>query len=1000
MMTMQCKMKPAMKDIKISYKESKPVQYRMVSDTARKPLFSTDSIPIVKEDRMRIKRELPLSTTPIPAFESWVPEPVLRPEYGTLYHHQGFLMPGLRRTYLFVVVDIPSVANLIHSPPQFPRCSDWANRNLEYWQNTHVDIPEIQELIHQDVCREHSEAYKQMLKTIEGRRTNITYKIENVLPALLPNGIVNTPNGKAIELPGGQMWTADMENRKKRAIPLAAVPAIFAGVQAVGGLLIKGINAVASYKRSKAMAGAMKSLYKNDQILHNRLISIENKTAILAQAQLTGFDIMDNRMRDIDAKWQYAENTLQRMMNATTEEFRRTHETINNHHLAIKFQSLATNQQLRIMRLYLGFYDTYERILDHFLAGLDALGTGRLTYQLLDPVDLQRYLRSIEYHFKQDRLGIELAFDHTYQYYAEPMVTFTNTATKLMIQIPIYIKSEFQVPMSVFSTEVAPVPYDAETYSGEQSQYTLVDIEFPYMATTPDNYIPLTEQQLRLCWKIGYTYYCENSYLLRHRSQHTCASAIYYNEDETAKVEHCKPQFIQNKKFNAQILDAGKQLVLSNLPKPWVLVCGPDHRPFPIEYSTYRVINRTELCECALSAGPYYLSPTLVNCNDNEEVKPNGKFETNFVFNKIIFDVLKTRFDIQPGIEISAKLDKFLDAIPQYNFDPLNWYKGMGKQTSVIAYQDSEVWTQLIEVLQYVVWDSQEQVYRNQYEWKFAQEDFQTFMAQANYWQKAELICAFLAPIALLLIVALFIAHRRMVYAAILSSKILDEYEIVKTIQTTSAKSIETPRPLIFTIPPQLDELTENDSVPEEKMVVSITAITITITILAILFMIWRKFRYASSMARVCFPLYPLSKIIRGTARTDIFVEITDITTSETMWAHFATVAVHPSLLYVTGKLNTPDIRIMHVCCCKVMQIDWKNVLITDSKRKVIQLPQRGSVSIWTTQELKTVDTTRQYSIKILGRVLDQIMILKETKHGPPGQARASTILADAPMYY
>ena len=55
------------------------------------------------------------------------------------------------------------------------------------------------------------------------------------------------------------------------------------------------------------------------------------------------------------------------------------------------------------------------------------------------------------------------------------------------------------------------------------------------------------------------------------------------------------------------------------------------------------------------------------------------------------------------------------------------------------------------------------------------------------------------------------------------------------------------------------------------QMTAWITIILIIITLLAILYAIFKKCRYVSSLPRVCFPLYPFSTILLGTARTDIF---------------------------------------------------------------------------------------------------------------------------------
>ena len=44
---------------------------------------------------------------------------------------------------------------------------------------------------------------------------------------------------------------------------------------------------------------------------------------------------------------------------------------------------------------YLHYYQNYDVTLDHFLTGLDAFGTGQLTFQVLDPNELERFLNVI-----------------------------------------------------------------------------------------------------------------------------------------------------------------------------------------------------------------------------------------------------------------------------------------------------------------------------------------------------------------------------------------------------------------------------------------------------------------------------------------------------------------------------------------------------------------------------------------------------------------------------
>ena len=75
---------------------------------------------------------------------------------------------------------------------------------------------------------------------------------------------------------------------------------------------------------------------------------------------------------------------------------------------------------------------------------------------------------------------------------------------------------------------------------------------------------------------------------------------------------------------------------------------------------------------------------------------------------------------------------------------------------------------------------------------------------------------------------------------------------------------------------------------------VSSILIIVTILVIDLLYTVFRKCRYVSSLPRVCFALYPFNTILQGTAHTDIFVEVVNLVTAEAMLVHFATVTVHP----------------------------------------------------------------------------------------------------------
>ena len=199
----------------------------------------------------------------------------------------------------------------------------------------------------------------------------------------------------------------------------------------------------------------------------------------------------------------------------------------------------------------------------------------------------------------------EPVFTSVYQYYGNSLALFTNAIDDLLLQLPILIKLKVQVPMSLFSIETVPVLLDAETYIGDKREYTQIIPETEYIALTDNNYVPLTQVQISLCAKIGYMYCCEYAHLLKKCTEHTCMSTVYYNQESEIKANQCKTIVTFGNTPESKILDASNILILSNLQKPRTIACKDVSRVFEIEYSTYHILNRSELCKCSLTVGNY-----------------------------------------------------------------------------------------------------------------------------------------------------------------------------------------------------------------------------------------------------------------------------------------------------------------------------------------------------------------------------------------------------------
>ena len=84
-----------------------------------------------------------------------------------------------------------------------------------------------------------------------------------------------------------------------------------------------------------------------------------------------------------------------------------------------------------------------------------------------------------------------------------------------------------------------------------------------------------------------------------------------------------------------------------------------------------------------------------------------------------------------------------------------------------------------------------------------------------------------------------------------------------------------------------------------QMAVFAISLILVIIMISGLLYAAYKKCRYRSSLIRAFFPCRPISRILRGTYRTDIFLEVTNISKGSTIWAHLKSVGVYPTQLRV-----------------------------------------------------------------------------------------------------
>ena len=96
--------------------------------------------------------------------------------------------------------------------------------------------------------------------------------------------------------------------------------------------------------------------------------------------------------------------------------------------------------------------------------------------------------------------------------------------------------------------------------------------------------------------KQGPTYYCESLHFTSHTLEHNCASAIYFQAPSEQAVEKCRFVYYHNHISEPKILETQTLILLSNLSRPWQLMCrSQTEHPLPMASSPYAVIKREDL---------------------------------------------------------------------------------------------------------------------------------------------------------------------------------------------------------------------------------------------------------------------------------------------------------------------------------------------------------------------------------------------------------------------
>ena len=241
------------------------------------------------------------------------------------------------------------------------------------------------------------------------------------------------------------------------------------------------------------------------------------------------------------------------------------------------------------------------------------------------------------------------------------------------------------------------------------------------------------------------------------------------------------------------------------------------------------------------------------------------------------------------------------------------------------------------------------------------------YIKYAENWQVTPVMCSYTAIAChVLLIVAMIIFllkyHKTMqaMFAAFLQMNTKNT-----GIQSVQADQIGRTYPPLFTINLQKEEEIIDDlrEITAKEYVVQVIMIIVCIAIVLIVtYFCCMKCRHTCTIFKYCFPFLPISHIVHMSRRTDLFVEVTNVT---------------------KGLIHKDDVQIETVCCIfKQIRINWSSINVTGISGTMITMPDMAYISIFMNNDLTHI-TEDHFEIKLIARLLDQMHVVQPPMFPP-----------------
>ena len=431
------------------------------------------------------------------------------------------------------------------------------------------------------------------------------------------------------------------DNRQKCGAILASILGSVAS--SMIGLAYEGISSFLHHKRHKALHKAIAVMNKKTNVQHNRIHHLEDTIIMYGVYNSdTLTDLID---------------TVHRMQNFTTWNEKtfagKLHDWMEIYSQDEGVHNYAINSVLFLMTVREKYVKMYERFIEElklYSKAIRVLSIGYLPISLLPPSKLEKILKEVRIAIAKSNKDYDLVLTRLYLYYDMKLVTFgIDNQWNLIVQFPVFVQPYTQKRLIMYQIETVLVPVldeNEQVYS-----YTELKIGKLYIALNKEMYITLCPQELKMCKRIGYEYYCKELFVVKSKTRYSCASTIYFNLESDVIRANCEFQYYYNKTdIKPSMLDGGFQIILANWPNYRKIMCSHNNNiPINIPGHPYILMNQSILCNCNIEAESNFLLESLAAC-EGPETKTDLEmhFTINLAFVNYFDDMIE-----ELGIPIS-----------------------------------------------------------------------------------------------------------------------------------------------------------------------------------------------------------------------------------------------------------------------------------------------------------------------------------------------------------